>query len=134
MNTKKRFFACLALFIMCFIMLQPIFVAATVNGTYNVTIVNGVVRPDDSSLGGSGASKALNMTKRMKDIATFIGGFATVTMVAAVIYNIVRLNIAADNPMQRQQCLKGILVCGVMAALLGSATLFVGLFYGLFRT
>lgn len=104
------------------------------NAVYDVGIAGGKVTPEINDYfvngkdGGSG-----HFITRYKNIAVFIGGLATITMVGAVIYNIFRLNTSGGNPMQRQQSIRGILICGVCVALLGGATMFIGLFWGTLR-
>jgi hypothetical protein len=113
------------------VLLIPLF-TITSEAVYNVTIGNGSISPSIQSPSGgnytNGGTDAFII--RYKKVATFLGGLATIAMVGAMLYNIARLNLTMGNPMQRQQCLRGILVCGVFAGLLGSATLFIGLFYG----
>lgn len=105
----------------------------TAFAVYNVDVngPNGLPVPNFGVLNGENSLHVF--IARYKNVATFIGGLATITMVGATLYNVGRLNLSLTNPMQRQQCIRGIIVCGIFAALLGSATLFIGLFYGLFR-
>lgn len=119
--------------ILCLILLLLVYSSITINAVYNIDITNGqgpVVNITQSNGtaytdGGTGEFIA-----KYKTMAIFLGGLGTISMVGAMLFNISRLNVTMGNPMQRQQCLRGILVCGIFAALLGSSTLFIGLFYG----
>ena len=72
------------------------------------------------------------MTK-YKDVITFVSGIATVTMVAIFILNFMKLGSTATNPTERQKVLTGLIWSGIAAALLGSVTLVVGVFYGMLK-
>ncbi len=128
---KKRIFAVSILLIILFL-----YSSMAVSAVYNVEIKNGhFVVPviNDASGnrytdGGTG-----EFITKYKALITFCGGLGTISMVGAAIYNVARLNLTMSNPMQRQQCIRGILICGLFAALLGGTTLFIGLFYGLLR-
>ena len=126
----KRTFAIILLLIM-----MLLYASITANAVYNVEIVNGTPTPqlvDKNGNayvdGGTGV-----FVERYKALIVFAGGLGTITMVGAALYNVARLNITMSNPMQRQQCIRGIVICGLFAALMGSSTLFIGLFYGLLR-
>lgn len=69
-----------------------------------------------------------------KDVITFAGGLATVTMVAIFVLNFVKLGSSSGNPTERQKCLTGLIWSGIAAALLGSVTLVVGVFYGMLKS
>lgn len=66
----------------------------------------------------------------------FIIGFSGLTMLIMVglfIKNFVALGAAANNPTARSQALTGCLWTGIAAALAGSVTLIVGLFWNAFK-
>ena len=71
--------------------------------------------------------------EKYKGVITFVGGIATVTMVAIFILNFMKLGSTATNPTERQKVLTGLIWSGIAAALLGSVTLIVGVFYGMLR-
>jgi hypothetical protein len=70
---------------------------------------------------------------KYKTIITFFAALGAVTMVAVFIYNFVKLGTTSSNPQERSKCLTGLIISGVAAALLGSTSLFVGLFYNAFK-
>lgn len=121
---KKRMISILLLFVFLCIFCVSSY------ATYDLEIKDGIVAPKLNDYDNGGSEHFIT---RYKNIAIFIGGLATITMVGAVIYNVFRLNMAGDNPMQRQQSIRGIMISGVCVALLGGATLFIGLFWGLLR-
>ena len=71
--------------------------------------------------------------EKYKGVITFVGGIATVTMVAIFILNFMKLGSTATNPTERQKVLTGLVWSGIAAALLGSVTLIVGVFYGMLK-
>ncbi len=70
---------------------------------------------------------------KYKGVITFVSGIATVTMVAIFILNFMKLGSTSTNPTERQKVLTGLIWSGVAAALLGSVTLIVGVFYGMLK-
>lgn len=70
---------------------------------------------------------------KYKNVIVFLSGILTVTMVAVFIVQFTRLGAVATNPRERQEVVRGLVVSGVSAAMLGSVTLIVGVFYGLFK-
>lgn len=99
----------------------------------NITIKNGKV-----TIGGIGTIKNQSdafskITPKYKKIMVFAGGILTVTMVGIFVFQFTKLGAVATNPRERQEVLKGLMVSGVSAALLGSITFIVGLFFGLFK-
>lgn len=70
---------------------------------------------------------------KYKNIMVFAGGILTVTMVGVFVYQFTKLGAVATNPRERQEVIKGLTVSGISAALLGSTTFVVGIFFGLFR-
>ncbi len=71
--------------------------------------------------------------EKYKNVITFVSGIATVTMVAIFILNFMKLGSTATNPTERQKVLTGLIWSGIAAALLGSVTLIVGVFYGMLK-
>ena len=128
---NKKIFAVLLLLIMLLS-----YSAITVTAVYNVEIQNGhYFVPNITNSGGvkytdGGTGEFIT---KYKALIVFAGGLGTISMVGAALYNVARLNLTMSNPMQRQQCIRGILICGLFAALLGSSTLFIGLFHGLLQ-
>ncbi len=70
---------------------------------------------------------------KYKGAITFVSGIATVSMVAIFIINFMKLGSTATNPTERQKVLTGLIWSGIAAALLGSVTLIVGVFYGMLK-
>lgn len=71
--------------------------------------------------------------EKYKGVITFVGGIATVTMVAIFILNFMKLGSTSTNPTERSKVLTGLVWSGIAAALLGSVTLIVGVFYGMLK-
>ncbi len=71
--------------------------------------------------------------EKYKAVITFVSGIATVTMVAIFILNFMKLGSTATNPTERSKVLTGLIWSGIAAALLGSVTLIVGVFYGMLK-
>ena len=90
---------------------------------------NGVVNSTSNSTQDTFAK----IMDKYKGIITFVGGIATVTMVAIFILNFMKLGSTATNPTERQKVLTGLIWSGIAAALLGSVTLIVGVFYGMLK-
>ena len=74
-----------------------------------------------------------HVISKYKKIITFIGGMITVSLVGIFIFQFVQLGATATNPMERKKVLIGLLISGISAALLGSVTLFVGIFMGMWQ-
>ncbi len=106
----------------------------------NVDVNDGSLTIQDGKVTLGGPQNITNDTEakatvieKYKGIITFVSGIITVTMVAVFIIQFLKLGMMPSNPRERKEIITGLLISGVSAALLGSITLFVGLFYGMFR-
>lgn len=95
------------------------------------------------SKGGSGGSSSLQvkvgdgqdtdfngLMTRYKNIILAFTGILTITCFGAMILQITKLAASGDNEQQRRKAIMGILTTGIGVALLGSATIVIGFFYG----
>lgn len=71
-----------------------------------------------------------DISNRYKNIIMAVTGFLTLTCFAAMILQITKLAASGDNEQARRKAIMGILTTGVGVALLGSATIVIGFFYG----
>lgn len=71
-----------------------------------------------------------HVINKYKNVITFFAGIAAITMVGIFIFTFMKLGATAGNPMERQKCITGLITTGIAAALLGSISLVVGIFYG----
>lgn len=106
----------------------------------NVDVNDGSLTIQDGKVTLGGPQNITNDTEakatvieKYKGIITFVSGIITVTMVAVFIIQFLKLGMMPSNPRERKEVITGLLISGVSAALLGSITLFVGIFYGMFR-
>lgn len=63
-------------------------------------------------------------------IVAGITGFGAVTSVLIFIYHFIKLGAVADNPWERREVMKNILISGICTALLGGISLILVLFVG----
>ena len=114
--------------------------AFSVFGTVQASAVNW--NSGDLKISNNGVVEAVSnnpnetygkIMEKYKGVITFVGGIATVTMVAIFVLNFMKLGSVSTNPTERQKVLTGLLWSGIAAALLGSVTLIVGVFYGMLR-
>lgn len=95
------------------------------------------------SKGGSGGSSSLQvkvgdgqdtdfngLMTRYKNIILAFTGILTITCFGAMILQITKLAASGDNEQARRKAIMGILTTGIGVALLGSATIVIGFFYG----
>ena len=134
--TLKRYILILLLTVLAINMFAPIFANATLNTEVN----DGKIESSNGVVSLYGPKNITNSTQakghvivKYKAIITFVGGIATVTMVAIFIIQFLKLGVVTTNPRDRKEVLTGLLISGISAALLGSITFYVGVFYGLFR-
>ena len=123
------------LIVLAFYLLSPIFVSATNVGVNDgsITISQGnVTLNGPQNINNSEEAKA-TVIEKYKALITFIGGIITVTMVAIFIIQFLKLGTISSNPRDRKEVITGLLISGVSAALMGSITFFVGVFYGLLK-
>ncbi len=71
-----------------------------------------------------------NMLTRYKNIIMAFTGVLTITCFGAMILQITKLAASGDNEQARRKAIMGILTTGIGVALLGSATIVIGFFYG----
>lgn len=67
---------------------------------------------------------------RYKNIIMAFTGILTITCFGAMILQITKLAASGDNEQARRKAIMGILTTGIGVALLGSATIVIGFFYG----
>lgn len=60
-------------------------------------------------------------------------GAATLTLLLIWLYLFTKMGTSATNPMERRKASQSLVLCGIATALLGSVTLFTGLFLYIFR-
>lgn len=130
----KRCVLIIVLLVLALNLFSPIVNAQNVNvNDGSLTIQDGKV-----TLGGpqnitNDTEAKATVIEKYKGIITFVSGIITVTMVAVFIIQFLKLGMMPSNPRERKEVITGLLISGVSAALLGSITLFVGIFYGMFR-
>ena len=74
-----------------------------------------------------------NILGKYKTLLLFATGILTITAFAGMIFNISKLSISGSNDAARQKAIMGILFSGIGIALMGSATIIIGVFYNAFR-
>lgn len=67
---------------------------------------------------------------RYKNIIMAFTGILTITCFGAMILQFTKLAAAGDNEQARRKAIAGIMTTGIGVALLGSATVIIGFFYG----
>jgi hypothetical protein len=67
----------------------------------------------------------------LKTIIVGITGIATLACILGFVIQIVKLGLAADNPVERERAVKGLLWTGIGTAGLGAATLIFGMFFNI---
>ena len=98
-----------------------------------ITIDNGkVTLKGPQNITGSTQAQA-KVIEKSKAIMVFIGGLLAATSVLVFIFYFLKLGMISNNPRERKEVVTGLLISGVSAAMLGSVTLIVGLFYGMFK-
>ena len=98
------------------------------SGDLNISNDGSVISTSNSTQSTFG-----KIMEKYKAVITFVGGIATVTMVAIFILNFMKLGSTSTNPTERSKVLTGLIWSGIAAALLGSVTLIVGVFYGMLK-
>lgn len=92
-----------------------------------------LVKPDyltENAAEGKGITNAFNDIMDKLDVA--IAGFTgvlTIIMVGLFAWKAFQLAKASDNPNERQKCITGMIWFAIGAAIFGSITMFMGLFY-----
>lgn len=108
--------------------------AATTGGKDAATgFLDGIEISDDGKLTTDVGDKETNFNgilNRYKNIIMAFTGILTVTCFAAMILQITKLAASGDNEQARRKAIMGILTTGIGVALLGSATIVIGFFYG----
>lgn len=80
---------------------------------------------------GDGQDTDFNgLMSRYKNIIMAFTGILTITCFGAMILQITKLAASGDNEQARRKAIMGILTTGIGVALLGSATIVIGFFYG----
>lgn len=78
----------------------------------------------------TGKANFSDISERYKNIILAVTGFLTLTCFGAMILQITKLAASGDNEQARRKAIMGILTTGIGVALLGSATIVIGFFYG----
>lgn len=106
----------------------------------SVGVVDGEITIDDGKVTLKGPSNISNQEDAMaqvitkyKDVILFVSGILAATSVVVFIVYFLKLGTISSNPRDRKEALTGLLISGVSAALMGSVTLIVGVFYGLLK-
>ena len=109
--------------------------AATEKGDFSIDADGNLAMPDYLKIPedvdkGNGITKAFNDIMDKLDVA--IAGFTgilTIIMVGLFAWKAFQLAKASDNPNDRQKCITGMIWFAIGAAIFGSITMFMGLFY-----
>ena len=130
---KSKLFLFLTIVFLSIACITPVSAKNTLNigGGTNITIKNNQVVLDSKFKSQDDAFK--HVVNKYKNMITFFSALSAITMVGVFIYNFTRLGISSCNPQERQKVLVGLLISGIGAALLGSVSLFFGLFYSAFQ-
>lgn len=118
---------------------SPVSVSATedVPDLLNTTITSdGLNIPGDTTSGGTtdGIVATFNaLISRFRVVITGVTGILALVMVGIFIWKAFQFAQSSSNPSARAQSITGLIVFAIAAALFGSASLFVGLAYGVFR-
>ena len=132
----KKIVLILIIVVLAINIISPIMANATNSVGVNdgsIIVSNGqVTLKGPQNINNANDAKATIITK-YKALITFFGGILTVTMVAVFIIQFLKLGMITSNPRDRREVLIGLLISGLSAAILGSITFYVGIFYGLFR-
>ena len=131
----KRCFLFILLFILAFSLFSPIVAECAVVdvGDGYITIDNGQITMTGPQMMNSQEEAMGTVIEKYKAVITFVSGIITVTMVAIFIIQFLKLGMVTSNPRDRKEVLIGLLISGFSAALMGSVTLFVGVFYGMLK-
>jgi hypothetical protein len=70
---------------------------------------------------------------KYRGIINGVSGIATLTMLAAFIFNFTKLGTTSGNDKERRSTITAILFTGIATALLGSVTIVMGFFYNAFN-
>lgn len=131
----KKCLLVLLLIVLVFNLFNPIVTEAR-NVEVNdgsLTIQNGEISLTGPGNITNGTAAKATVIEKYKAIITFVGGIITVTMVAVFIIQFLKLGMIPSNPRERKEIITGLLISGFSAALMGSITFFVGVFYGLLK-
>jgi hypothetical protein len=71
--------------------------------------------------------------EKYRGIIIGVSGIATLTMLAAFIFNFTKLGATSGNEKERRSTITAILFTGIATALLGSVTIVMGFFYNSFK-
>ena len=119
--------------------LNPVEVYAEEDGAggatdnFSVTMEDGKLQINGDGFGKTQESAWQELFNKYQTVITGISGIATLAMVMFFIWNAVLLGKASSAPAGRQKAVTGLIWSGGAAMVLGSATLFVGVFYGMLR-
>lgn len=108
--------------------------ASGATNNFGVTMnADGSLKINGEGFGKSQESAWQELFNKYQTVITGISGIATLAMVMFFIWNAVLLGKASSDPAGRQKAVTGLIWSGGAAMVLGSATLFVGVFYGMLR-
>lgn len=131
MCIQKKIFLILS---MCFIcLLMPIKTMNVYADVPKITVNNGKVDMKKVNGVNNAEEGKKKIITNYKELVTFFGGIATISMVAIFIKHFIELGAKANNPMERRQLTSGLVWSGLAAACLGSVTLLFGIVYGIFK-
>ena len=110
--------------------------ADTADGATNgfgVTMNGNSITINGDGFGTTQTSAWQTLFDKYQTVITGISGLGTLAMVMFFIWNAVLLGKASSDPGARQKAVTGLIWSGAAAMVLGSATLFVGVFYGMLQ-
>lgn len=108
----------------------------TTNGGTNgfkVTMGSNGISIAGDGFGKDQTSAWQEIFNKYQTVITGISGIGTLAMVMFFVWNAILLGKASSDPGARQKAVTGLIWSGAAAMVLGSATLFVGVFYGMLR-
>lgn len=110
------------------------------------TAVNGDINEFDVSVSEIGVTYKGDMGKvsnkdgawntfftRYRTLIVGLAGMGTITMILFFIMNFTKLGVYSGNPQERQKVINSLILSGIATMILGSITLFVAIFYFMFR-
>lgn len=126
------------IFALTYLGMSPVALSATTTDLTNTTLdSNGNLVVQGAAEAGSDNAGLIGAFNTFMDKANVIvagvTGCLTIVMVLLFIWKCFEFAKASNNPSARASAITGIIVFAIAAALFGSATLFTGLAYNLFR-
>lgn len=100
---------------------------------FGVTMTEDGINIKGDGFGKDQTSAWQEIFDKYQTVITGISGIGTLAMVMFFVWNAILLGKASSDPGARQKAVTGLIWSGAAAMVLGSATLFVGVFYGMLR-